>query len=114
MVEGLSGGIVIALVDFVMVFLILGGLMLAIRGLKRLVESFEKPPVIAEPQAKAVIQEPITPAPVGIPQTHAHIAAIAAALYEFTSMPEGSLRIVNIQEAGAASSAWKLSGRLDF
>ena len=58
MLEGLSGGIIVALVDFVMVFLILGGLMLAIRGLKKVVDTFEKPPTIAEPQVQTAVVEP--------------------------------------------------------
>jgi hypothetical protein len=112
---GISGGIIVAIVDFLMVFLILGGLMLAIQGLKKLVTYFGKPKIIPEAQPQTAVSEPVpvSPPSAGIPQTNAHIAAIAAAIYEFTSMPEGSLRIVSVQENGA-SSAWKLSGRLDF
>lgn len=39
--EGLSGGIIVSLVDFVMVFLILGGLAWAVKGLEKFVAFWE-------------------------------------------------------------------------
>ena len=40
--EGLSGGIIVSLVDFVMVFLILGGLAWAVKGLEKFVAFWEE------------------------------------------------------------------------
>ena len=40
--EGLSGGIIVSLVDFVMVFLILGGLAWAVKGLEKFVAFWEQ------------------------------------------------------------------------
>jgi hypothetical protein len=42
-----------------------------------------------------------------------HIAAIAAAIHEFTSMPKGSFRIVGIRPVGTPS-AWKMAGRFEL
>ncbi|PID56281.1 hypothetical protein CSB45_12180 [candidate division KSB3 bacterium] len=101
--EGFSGGLIIAFVDFFMVFLVLGGLSGVIVLLKKFVvywqENFEqgqhiaasKPPVQEAPSARVTAPQDMKTA----------IAAILAALCEYTSLTPGSFKIDTIEPLGA-------------
>lgn len=105
MLEGISGGLIVAIVDFFMVFLVLGGLAGTIVLLRKFVaywqETFGEIPAAPEPKAvPAVSQGPgeipaETPAPVS--DIRAQIAAILAALCEFTSLEPGTFKIDKIE-----------------
>lgn len=100
--EGLSGGIIVAIVDFLMVFVVLGGLAGVIVLLKKFVaywqENFEQVPQAAAPKAAPAA----APAPVVAPQDmKTTIAAMLAALCEYTSLTPGSFKIDKIEPLGA-------------
>ena len=88
MLDGLTGALVVAVVNFLMVFLILGGLALSIKGLQRLVQALG----LGTGQAAEPPQDSQTPA---------HIAAITAAISEFTQLPPGSFKIDTIEPTAA-------------
>jgi Na+-transporting methylmalonyl-CoA/oxaloacetate decarboxylase gamma subunit len=99
MLQGIGGGIILAIVNFLMVFLVLGGLAGVLVGLKRLVEFWEgrqsrqtAPSEQIADTGKASLETP--------QQTQddkKHLAAITAALHEFTSLPAGTLQIETIE-----------------
>lgn len=92
MLEGFSGGLIVAFIDFLMVFLVLGGLAVAIVGLKKVVGYWERQEMEAIPESRQVPEALESPR-----EIKAQIAAIAAALYEFTSAVPGSFRIDTIE-----------------
>jgi Na+-transporting methylmalonyl-CoA/oxaloacetate decarboxylase gamma subunit len=99
--EGLSGGIIVAIVDFFMVFIVLGGLAGVIVLLQKFVaywqENFEQAPAAAAPA--------VAPAPAEIAAAtqdmKTTIAAILAALCEYTSLAPGSFKIDKIETLGS-------------
>ncbi|MBD3305274.1 hypothetical protein GF339_02880 [candidate division KSB3 bacterium] len=98
MLEGFSGGLVVAIVDFFMVFLVLTGLAGAIVGLRKLTELLEQTETI--PMGGTPVSEPAVtppPAPTEERPNKADIAAILAAIQEFTSLPVGSFTIDSIE-----------------
>lgn len=95
MLDGLTGALVVAVVNFLMVFLILGGLALSIKGLQRLVQALG----LGTGQA-AEVSGPAAEPPQDS-QTPAHIAAITAAISEFTQLPPGSFKIDTIEPTAA-------------
>ncbi|MDY0096009.1 MAG: hypothetical protein RBT80_25210 [Candidatus Vecturithrix sp.] len=96
MLEGFSGGIIVAIVDFFMVFLVLGGLSATIVGLERIIEQWERdkaaPTTLSE---TASVQESLV-----LPEKDrtmtAHIAAILAAIQEYTGLAPGSFTLDTI------------------
>ncbi|MCP4404099.1 MAG: hypothetical protein GY801_43185 [bacterium] len=106
--EGISGGLIVAFVDFLMVFVVLGGLAGVIVLLRKFVgfwqENFEQTAQIAAPKAvPAVAPSPVES--VAAPQEmKAAIAAILAALCEYTSLTPGSFKIDKIEPLGAHAS----------
>ena len=103
MLEGFSGGIIVALVDFVMVFIVLSGLAAAIVGLQKIVTSWERRSIAPAPQPEAVpSQAAIPPQELEKDRTiTAHITAILAAIQEFTGLPIGSFKIDTIEPTEA-------------
>ena len=102
MPQGIGGGIILAIVNFLMVFLVLGGLAGVLVSLKWLIQSLEKPQ-----NQKAAPSERVTEtgsesleAPHDQDQEK-HLAAITAALQEFTSQPAGALRIDSVEPLDA-------------
>lgn len=99
MLQGIGGGIILAVVNFLMVFLVLGGLAGMLVGLKRLFQFWEgrqgqhaAPSEHVADTGSASLEE--------VPhdqQNKKHLAAITAALHEFTSLPAGALRIDTIE-----------------
>jgi Na+-transporting methylmalonyl-CoA/oxaloacetate decarboxylase gamma subunit len=96
--EGLSGGIIVAIVDFLMVFIVLGGLASVLVALRKFVQIWEQPAQETTPSE--------IPGESSAPhletsqeqQTHAScVAAITAAIQEFTALPEGAFRIDYIE-----------------
>jgi hypothetical protein len=148
MLEGLSEGFIIAVANFLLVFLILGGLAGVLVALRKVVLFLERPaqettpePAIVSHEAELSPQEDQIPShivailaaiqdftgwqlgsfqidtiesiqDVPVP-AQPHIAAIAAAIHESTSMPQRTLRIVGIRHVGPAN-AWKMAGRLEL
>jgi hypothetical protein len=53
------------------------------------------------------------PTPRNIQLNKAHIAAIAVAIHEFTSIPMGSFRITGVKPLGSVNT-WKMAGRLEL
>lgn len=96
--EGLSGGIIVALVDFLMVFIVLGGLAGVLVVLRRLVQAWEQPPQEEIPPSE-IPDESGAPHPETSQeqQTRACIAAISVAIQDFTALPEGAFRIDYIE-----------------
>lgn len=92
--EGLSGGIIVAIVDFLMVFLVLGGLSGMINLLKKFVGAYEEK--TAQTRGQAVPAPVQTPAPAPVLDMKPRIAAIMSALCEFTSLAPGSFKIDHI------------------
>lgn len=118
MLEGFSGGLIIAFVDLLMVFLVLGGLAAAIVGLQKSLQWFgaanENDKDTINESAMNTVSTPVTPQTIpSASLQHTQIAAIAAAIHEFTSLPAGSFRIVGIKPVKKAS-AWKIAGRLEL
>ena len=99
--EGFSGGLIVAIVDFFMVFIVLGGLAGVIVLLQKFVvywqENFEQTPQVAAPKAAPAV----APAPAAPQDMKATIAAILAALCEYTSLTPGSFKIDKIEPLGA-------------
>lgn len=104
MLQDLGTGLIVAIVNFVMVFLVLGGLASVLIGLKHLISYWEArqtpktPPASTGPSAL-----PQTPQP---HQDHQkHLAAVTAALHEFTGQPVGALRIESIEPLAQAPAS---------
>jgi len=57
------------------------------------------------PTVEAVSAEPESAASTAIGQMKAHIAAIVAAVHEFTGLPVGAIQITNIEALDSASTA---------
>jgi len=104
--EGLSGGIIVSLVDFVMVFLILGGLAWAVKGLEKFVAFWEQRQTAApaEPIAKV---EPTPAVPESMPpiDVPAHLAAVTAAICDYTGLTPGSFAITKFEPIGYLAPA---------
>lgn len=96
MLEGFSGGLIVAVVDFFMVFLVLGGLSAAIVGLEKIIAQWErKTTVPSAPPETAPTPEAIAPPEKNRTMT-THIAAILAAIQEFTGLAPGSFKVDTI------------------
>lgn len=100
--EGLSGGIIVSLVDFVMVFLILGGLAWAVKGLEKFVAFWEnkRPAAVSGEPAAQVVPMPAAPEslpPIDVP---AHLAAVTAALCDYTGSTPGAFAITKFEPIG--------------
>lgn len=102
MLEGFTGGIIVAIVDFFMVFIVLGGLAAAIVGLQKIIAYWEHKPEAA-PSRETVLPSPTLPEPEKDRTVSAHIAAIFAAIQEFTGLPVGSFKIDTITPTEAVS-----------
>ena len=93
--EGLSGGIIVAIVDFLMVFTVLGGLAGLLIGMRHVLQGIEKKPQPAAPSsekaAKALEKKTLPDSQEH--QTLTHLAAISAAIQEFTSLEPGTFQI---------------------
>jgi hypothetical protein len=104
MLEELLEALIVAAGNFVMVFLVLGGLAGAIVGLKRLVQFWERerskttpdPRVRLETASESRKRSPEPEQPQKN-QTESHIVAILAAIEEFTGLPLGSFQIDTIE-----------------
>lgn len=107
MLEGFSGGLIIAIIDFLMVFLVLGGLAAMIVGLKKVVAFLEIRKVKSLPEPQPVSPKPVTEPPGQTDEIKAHIAAILVAVQEFTSLPAGSFKIDRIEPIDTASAPTK-------
>ncbi len=98
MLQGIGGGIILAIVNFLMVFLVLGGLAGVLIGLKRLIHYWEEQQSLNAPPSGQLDAGPA--ASLEAPQAQEdkkRLAAITAALHEFTSQPAGALRIESIE-----------------
>ncbi len=93
MLEGISGAVIVAVIDFLMVFLVLGGLAVVIVGLQKFVQLLEKPAAETELKPGSV-----SPQSSQVNQIHAHIAAITAAMYGFTSRSPEAFRIEDVKK----------------
>ena len=93
MLEGFSGGLIVALVDFFVVFLVLGGLAAAIQGFKKLVEHWERKTTVSTTQPEPISRQEAIVSAEKDRTTPTHIAAILAALQEFTGLPAGSFKV---------------------
>ncbi len=114
--EGIWGGLVIALIDFLMVFIVLSGLALVIKGLKNVVAMIEHQPSVQE--AAQVAQLASHPEPAGEPPqpqpektSDTHIAAIVTAMQQFTSLAPGTFTIDWIEPVEAEDIAGLTSER---
>jgi Na+-transporting methylmalonyl-CoA/oxaloacetate decarboxylase gamma subunit len=96
--EGFSGGLIVAVVDFFMVFLVLSGLALAIKGMQGAIALFEPK---EQPKTELPKPEPTPPQTEG-PAMKAHIAAIFAAIQEYTGLPAGAFKIDRIEPVDLA------------
>lgn len=97
--EGLSGGIIVSLVDFVMVFLILGGLAWAVKGLEKFVAFWENKQPASTPVAQVAptLAMPEALPPIDVP---AHLAAVTAAICDYTGLTPGSFVITKFEPIG--------------
>lgn len=117
MLQGIGGGIILAIVNFLMVFLVLGGLAGVLFGLKRALALWERRQELkaASSSELAADQASLQEAAAQTHHTKQHLAAITAALHEFTAQPAGTLRIDSVEpleetpvsqnQAGAVISA---------
>jgi Na+-transporting methylmalonyl-CoA/oxaloacetate decarboxylase gamma subunit len=90
MLEGFTGGIILALIDFFMVFVVLSGLAGTVWLLHKFVVSLEGQAVSPAPESAPAVAPPVSSER---DEVKAHIAAILAALCEFTSLTPGSFKI---------------------
>ena len=98
--EGLWGGLVVACIDFLMVFLVLGGLALVIGGLKRVADVLEPQETSEVPPRTKPVHPAAEPSQTDkMPETH--IAAILTAIQQFTSLPPGTFTIDSIEPVHA-------------
>ena len=95
MLEGLSRGFIVAVTNFLTVFLVLGGLAGVLVALRKIVESFEKPAQETMPEPPIVSPEPETSSQED--QMEPHIVAILAAIQESTGLPLGTFQIDMIE-----------------
>ncbi len=104
MLERIGEGIILAIVNILMVFLVLGGLAGVLFGLKRLIqywEEWQRPKAASPGQLNA--GRAASPEASQNQQNTQHLAAITAALQEFTSQPAGTaLRIESIESLADA------------
>ena len=108
MLEGFWGGVIVCLVDQTIVFLVLGGLAVAIEFTRRLLERIERPqPAPAAPARAESPPDRVVGPPRG------HLAAIAAAMHAHLGGSAGSFRIVGIAPAGG-DVAWRQAGRQEL
>jgi Na+-transporting methylmalonyl-CoA/oxaloacetate decarboxylase gamma subunit len=111
MLEGFWGGVIVSVVNQVMVFLVLGGLACSILVVQRLVAAFESRArrAAAPPAAPATPAAPVEPTASPRP---AAIAAIMAAVHEYSGAAPGTLRLVGVTRL-RTGSAWKTASRLE-
>jgi len=98
MLQGIGGGLILAIVNFLMVFLVLGGLAGVLTGLKRLIHYWEtRQSLDAAPSGQLGAGPAASLEAPQAQEEKKHLAAITAALHEFTSQPAGALRIDSIE-----------------
>jgi hypothetical protein len=101
MLEGLSRGFIVAITNFLMVFLVLGGLAGVLVALRKIVEFFgkrsQKP--TPEPPTVSAKPEPLSQDD----QMEPHLVAILAAIQEFTGLPLGTFQIDMIESVQGVS-----------
>jgi len=95
MLEGLSEGLIVAVTNFLLVFLILGGLAGVLVALRKVALFLEKPAQETAPEP-AVVSHKTEPSPQE-DQIQSHIVAILAAIQKFTGWPLGSFQIDTIE-----------------
>lgn len=105
--EGLSGGIIVSLVDFVMVFLILGGLAWAVKGLEKFVAFWENKQPASMPGEPVAQVSPTHAASESLPpiDVPAHLAAVTAAICDYTGLTPGSFAITKFEPIGYLAPA---------
>lgn len=106
MLQGFWGGVILSIVNQTIVFLVLGGLALAIVLVQKVVHRFESR------TARPAIGPPAAASRAPAPQPKPPVAAIMAAVHAFSGAAPGTLRIVGLRRAGAPSS-WKAAGRVE-
>jgi Na+-transporting methylmalonyl-CoA/oxaloacetate decarboxylase gamma subunit len=106
MLQGFWGGVILSIVNQTIVFLVLGGLALAIVLVQKVVHRFESRTVRPAVGPKAA--PPRGPAR----QPKPPVAAIVAAVHAFSGATPGTLRIVGLRRVGAANP-WKAAGRVE-
>jgi len=106
MLQGFWGGVILSVVNQTIVFLVLGGLALAIVLVQKLVHRFESR------TARPAVGPTVAPSRGPAPQPRPPVAAIVAAVHAFAGAAPGTLRIVALRRAGAASP-WKAAGRME-
>jgi Na+-transporting methylmalonyl-CoA/oxaloacetate decarboxylase gamma subunit len=113
MLQGFWGGVIISLVNQTVVFLVLGGLAVAIVLVRNLVQRAEArtakpPPASAVSAASPSVSSPSPARP------QARIAAIMGAVHAFTGAAPGTLRLEGVTRIGqGGSSPWATAGRLE-
>ena len=103
MLQGFWGGVILSVVNQTIVFLVLGGLALAIVLVQKLVHRFE-----SRAAGPAVRSAP-APRP---PERKPPVAALVAAVHAFAGAAPGTLRLVGVARVGAGSP-WKAAGRTE-
>jgi Na+-transporting methylmalonyl-CoA/oxaloacetate decarboxylase gamma subunit len=111
MLDGFWGGVILSVVNQAMVFLVLGGLACSILLVRRLVATLESRPRPAAAPPPAPVKPP-APAEPAESSRGATVAAIMAAVHEFSGAAPGTLRLVSVTRPGGAS-AWKTASRLE-
>jgi len=106
MLQGFWGGVILSIVNQAIVFLVLGGLALAIVLVRKVVHRFELR--TARPAIGPTAAPPRGPTR----QSKPPVAAIVAAVHAFSGAAPGSLRIVSLRRVGAANP-WKAAGRVE-
>jgi|OpeIllAssembly_1097287.scaffolds.fasta_scaffold55004_2 Na+-transporting methylmalonyl-CoA/oxaloacetate decarboxylase gamma subunit len=109
MLQGFSGGVILSVVNQTIVFLVLGGLALAIVLVQKLVHRFESR--AAGPAIRSAPTPPRGPAP-RPPERKPPVAALVAAVHAFAGAAPGTLRLVGVTRVGAGSP-WKAAGRTE-
>ena len=109
MLQGFSGGVILSVVNQTIVFLVLGGLALAIVLVQKLVQRFESR--AAGPAVRSVPAPPRGAAP-RPPARKPPVAALVAAVHAFAGAAPGTLRLVGVARVGAGSP-WKAAGRTE-
>ena len=99
--HGIGGGLILAIVNFLMVFLVLGGLASVLIGLKRLLVYWEDQQRLMKSAPPGHISTTGRTATSKDPQKQ-HMAVITAALHEYTSQPAGALRIESVEPLAEA------------
>ncbi|GAK58461.1 hypothetical protein U27_05435 [Candidatus Vecturithrix granuli] len=96
MLEGFGGGVIVAIVDFFMVFLVLGGLSAMIMGLERIIAQWERRAAVPSAPPETIPAQKAVAPPEKDQTMTAHIAAISAAIQEYTGLAPGSFKIDTI------------------